>query len=79
MRVWIESPFDNLPQEGFRKQRFWLMAEAFARRGHEVVYWTGDFNHIGKTRRRMVAPEAGGEIDLRIFPVMPCHNMRGNR
>ena len=71
MRVWIESPFDNLPQEGFRKQRFWLMAEAFARRGHEVVYWTGDFNHIGKTRRRTVAPEAGGEIDLRIFPVMP--------
>lgn len=79
MRVWIESPFDNLPQEGFRKQRFWLMAEAFARRGHEVVYWTGDFNHVGKTRRKLVAPESGGKIDLRIFPVLPYFRNVGLR
>ena len=31
MTVWIQNPFDNLPCEGYRKQRYWLMAEAFAR------------------------------------------------
>lgn len=25
MNVWIQNPFDNLPVEGYRKQRFWLM------------------------------------------------------
>ena len=28
MRVWLENPFDNLPLEGFRPQRYWLLAEA---------------------------------------------------
>ena len=51
MRVWIENPFDNLPEEGFRPQRYWLMADAFARAGHEVVLWTADFNHTTKARR----------------------------
>ena len=37
MTVWIQNPFDNLPCEGYRKQRYWLMAEAFARAGHSVV------------------------------------------
>ncbi len=51
MRVWIENPFDNLPVEGFRPQRYWLMANAFARAGHDVVLWTADFNHTTKARR----------------------------
>ena len=37
MTVWIENPFDNLPAEGFRPQRYWLMAEAFAKAGHDVT------------------------------------------
>lgn len=53
MRVWIENPFDNLPPEGFRPQRYWLMAESFARLGHDVVLWTADFNHTTKARRAM--------------------------
>ena len=52
MTVWIQNPFDNLPQEGFRKQRYWLMAEAFVRAGHDVVYWTSDFSHATKAPRR---------------------------
>ena len=51
MRVWIENPFDNLPLEGFRPQRYWLMAEAFARAGHDTTLWTADFNHTTKARR----------------------------
>lgn len=59
MRVWIENPFDNLPLEGFRPQRYWLMAEAFASAGHEVTLWTADFNHTTKARRA-VSGEAKG-------------------
>lgn len=51
MRVWIENPFDNLPGEGFRPQRYWLMARAFAKAGHETVLWTSDFNHMTKRAR----------------------------
>ena len=36
MTVWIANPFDNLPPEGARPQRYWLMARAFARAGHRV-------------------------------------------
>ena len=71
MRVWIHSCFDNLPHEGFRKQRFWLMAEAFVRAGHEVVYWTGDFNHGTKARRVFSSPPGADGIEVRILPVMP--------
>lgn len=64
MTVWIVNPFDTLPQEGGRSMRYWLMARAFAREGHDVVYWTADFNHATKRPR---SPETlaadGGDID----------------
>ena len=53
MHVWIENPFDNLPFEGFRPQRYFLMAEAFAALGCETVLWTADFNHTTKSVRAM--------------------------
>lgn len=56
MTVWIENPFDNLPQEGFRPQRYFLMARAFAARGHRVVFWTSAFSHM--TKRRRAVPDA---------------------
>lgn len=51
MRVWIVNPFDNLPVEGNRPQRYWLMARAFARAGHDVTLWTSDFSHYRKQKR----------------------------
>lgn len=51
MRVWIVNPFDNLPLEGNRPQRYWLMSRAFARAGHEVTFWTSDFSHSRKAKR----------------------------
>ena len=53
MVVWIQNPFDNLPDEGFRKMRYSLMADAFVRAGHDVVVWTSDFSHATKRRRRL--------------------------
>ena len=55
MRVWIVNPFDNLPLEGTRPQRYWLMARAFARAGHDVVLWTSDFSHARKAKRALDA------------------------
>ena len=51
MNVWIVNPFDNLPVEGYRPQRYWLMSEAFARAGHAVTFWTQDWSHAKKKRR----------------------------
>lgn len=69
MLVWIQNPFDNLPGEGFRKQRYWLMAEAFVRAGHRVVLWTADFSHASKTRRDAPPPMPG--IEVRLVPTRP--------
>ena len=69
MRVWIENPFDNLPAEGFRPQRYWLMAEAFAAAGHDVTLWTSDFSHAKKAPRALVPFSA--PFRLRLVKTLP--------
>ena len=68
MTVWIQNPFDNLPSEGYRKQRYWLMAEAFVRAGHDVVCWTSDFSHAKKKCRGL---ECLGGLDVRLIATRP--------
>ena len=70
MTVWIVNPFDNLPLEGFRPQRYWLMAEAFVDAGHDVVYWTSDFSHASKRKREMISPLPTA-FELRLIPTPP--------
>ena len=50
MTVYIQTPFDNLPQEGCRAMRYWNMAEAFASRGHDVVL----LNTIGELGKHVI-------------------------
>ncbi|MBO7309557.1 MAG: glycosyltransferase family 4 protein [Kiritimatiellae bacterium] len=65
MNVWIVNPFDNLPLEGYRPMRFWLMAEAFRKAGHKVVYWTSEFSHANKKKRVLDSGvEAPFDIEL---------------
>ncbi len=64
MRVWIVNPFDNLPDEGCRPQRYWLMARAFVRAGHGVVLWTQDWSHARKARRE-VRRDSGEGFEVR--------------
>lgn len=65
MNVWIVNPFDNLPLEGYRPMRFWLMSEAFRKAGHDVVYWTSDFSHANKKKRVLASsPEAPFDIEI---------------
>ena len=68
MLIWIQSPFDNLPHEGFRKQRYWLMAEAFVAAGHDVVYWTTDFNHGTKSKRECGRIDSPIDIEMIAVP-----------
>ena len=72
MNVWIVNPFDNLPPEGLRPQRYWLMARAFVRAGHEVTYWSVDFSHAYKQSRdtRLLEGEYEG-IELRLVHEPP--------
>ena len=68
MRVWIVNPFDNLPLEGYRPQRYWLMARAFARAGHDTTLWTSDFSHAHKRPREISRPLVGDGFALRLVP-----------
>ena len=72
MVVWIQNPFDNLPGEGFRKMRYSLMAEAFARAGHDVVIWSSDFSHATK-RRRALSGEPPPHIGVRLVRTLPYY------
>ena len=71
MKVWIENPFDNLPLEGFRPQRYWLMASAFTAAGHEVTYWTSDFSHSLKAPRRLQGDFFGPPFAIRLVKTRP--------
>jgi glycosyltransferase involved in cell wall biosynthesis len=70
MTVWIVNPFDNLPLEGYRPMRYWLMARGFAAAGHRVVYWTSDFSHATKKRRVLAKENAEPGIELRMVPTL---------
>lgn len=71
MTVWIANPYDNLPIEGYRPQRYWLMARAFARAGHDVTLWTSDFSHAHKRRRAIRGEVKGDGFDVRLVPTPP--------
>ena len=74
MTIWIQNPFDNLPLEGFRKQRYWLMAEAFVAAGHEVTYFTSDFSHATK-RGRIIQQEFSSSVRIVFIKTLPyCRN-----
>jgi len=73
MTVWIANPFDNLPPEGVRPQRYWLMARAFARAGHRVTLWSSDFSHARKAPRTLTdgARWEGDGFRLVLVPTPP--------
>ena len=71
MDIWIENPFDNLPSEGYRPQRYWLMARAFLAAGHSVRYWTSDFSHANKAPRRFIEPSSQDPFPIELIPTRP--------
>jgi len=62
MTVWINNPFDFLPGEGARLQRYGLLAQAFAEAGHKVIWWSSDWSHAEKAKREEGTPRQGEAV-----------------
>ncbi|MBQ9694057.1 MAG: hypothetical protein IJV69_04800, partial [Kiritimatiellae bacterium] len=69
MIFWINNPFDNLPGEGRRPQRYSLLCRALVKAGHQVVLWSSDFAHALKRPRSLPAVyDAPEGFQVRLIP-----------
>ncbi len=71
MKIWINNPFDFLPGEGARLQRYGLLAKALVKAGHQVVWWSSDWNHIKKEHRSQIYEGGMSGFDIRLVKTMP--------
>ena len=51
MNIWLINPYGPIPGEGWRDYRFTLLGRNLAARGHQVIWWTGNFSHHFKNFR----------------------------
>lgn len=88
MTIWINNPFDFLPGEGARLQRYGLLAQALVKAGHQVVWWSSDWNHIKKEKREEKCANVGmrecanvgeGSVEIRLIKTMPYYKNIGLR
>jgi glycosyltransferase involved in cell wall biosynthesis len=57
MRIWLLSPYHQIPGEGWRDSRFIMLGKALAGRGHKVIWWTANFSHTFKSFRSQSGKE----------------------
>lgn len=79
--IWINNPFDFIPGEGAKLQRYALLSQALAKAGFDVLWWSSDWNHIRKARRfvpsdELTARELGlecerGRVRVRLVHTLP--------
>jgi glycosyltransferase involved in cell wall biosynthesis len=75
MKIWINNPFDYIPGEGARLQRYGLLAQALVKAGHQVIWWSSDWNHLEKARREVAVGSRSrqlgdGAVDIRLIKTM---------
>ncbi|HET7435642.1 MAG TPA: glycosyltransferase family 4 protein [Thermoanaerobaculia bacterium] len=51
MKIWLINPYGTLPGEGWRDWRFTMLADALAKRGHDVTWWTAGYDHYSRRTR----------------------------
>tara|TARA_B100001093_G_C26738867_1_gene975735 strand:+ start:83 stop:1345 length:1263 start_codon:yes stop_codon:yes gene_type:complete len=54
MRVWLVQRAEPTPHDDYgdrRLMRIGILADILQSKGHEVIWWTSAFDHIGKTKR----------------------------
>ncbi|MEE2680921.1 MAG: glycosyltransferase family 4 protein [Planctomycetota bacterium] len=52
MNVWVITPFEPIPtEEDVRLMRAGMLCDRLHRRGHQVTWWTPDFEHYTKVHR----------------------------
>jgi glycosyltransferase involved in cell wall biosynthesis len=76
MTIWINNPFDFLPGEGARLQRYGLLAQALAQAGHRVIWWSSDWDHFKKEERTPRQGEAVPEQTPRQGEAVPGPEIR---
>lgn len=70
--IWIFNPFDNLPEEGVRRQRYPLIANALQKAGYHVTWWSSNFRHATKTFRSAPAQyENNDAVRVMLLPTLP--------
>ena len=86
MVVWINNPFDFLPGEGARLQRYGLLARELVRAGHRVIWWSSDWLHLKKCRRPLPSSCSGiekeqwlGHVEIKLIPTWPYYRNIGIR
>lgn len=76
--IWICNPFDNLPAEGAKPQRYASLAEELVKQGHKVTWYSADFSHAKKTKRH--SPDGTplphfltmtNGVNIRLIPTLP--------
>jgi glycosyltransferase involved in cell wall biosynthesis len=50
--AWLVAPLEPAPGDVSAPNRYWTLARELAARGHEVVWWTTDFDHRALRARR---------------------------
>ena len=72
MTIWLCNPFDNLPEEGGRRQRYAMIGRELVARGHDVVWWTSDFRHATKTLRPLPSTFVNVDgVNMFLLPTLP--------
>ena len=84
MIIWINNPFDFIPGEGARLQRYGLLAQALVKAGHQVIWWSSDWNHLEKARREVAVGSRSrqlgdGAVEIRLIKTMPYFKNIGLR
>lgn len=68
--IWIVNPYGTLPSEGWRDYRSFMLANALANRGHQVIWWISDFEHRSKKRRaKAVFSDPLLPVNVKVEPV----------
>lgn len=51
LRIWILQDGEQLPLvNGAKPMRSWRLGEELSKRGHEVIWWSSNFNHMKKEK-----------------------------
>ena len=71
-RIWVINPFDQLPNETDVPLRYWALCRTFAAQGHEVIWWSSNFSHLTKSKRKP-CPNTDG-FSVRLITTPPYSN-----
>lgn len=70
MKIWIINPYGNIPGEGWKLHRSYMIAEALSVRGYDVSYWISNVDHRSKRIRseRYCEKRFGENLTIKIVP-----------